>query len=423
MPKQQKKEEQKNRNLKDLIIKIILIIIIIILLLHNCCLIKKNGKEETGNVSIIDITCNNNKCQKPFNEISVDCLKEQNNSRCVVPNFIGKDKSDVLRWLYSISNDIEIEIKIEKNPNYKDGTVIDQSVIGTSVKDLIVGKTKLVITIVNNGSLVDCMENSKDSECILPNFVSKNKSDVENWLASIANNIKIKFIYVDSDKPAGTIISQSIKGGSSINGILDKNQILIIYISKGNENSINPYAGDSKEKKNNSKDKTTPDTKPDTKPDTNPETDPELDDDFYVSDKEIVRWQDETNLNIFEDSMYKIRGKIAPNSYNTYKFIVNNETRYTLKYKITFSETNAHNINMKYKLKKGNTYLIDHYVSYNQLNLENMIINSNSSDTYYLEWKWIGDNDVNDTNIGKTASNSVVNYNLKIDVEAESIDG
>ena len=420
MHKQQKNKDQDKRNKKDLIIKIILIIIIIILLLHNCCLIKKNGKEETGNVSIIDITCNNNKCQKPFSEIAVDCLKDVNNSRCIVPDFIGKNKIDVLRWLYSISNDIEIEIKIEKNSNYKDGTVIDQSIIGTSVKDLIAGKNKLVITIVNNGSLVDCVENSSDSKCVLPNFVNKNKSDVEKWLYGIANNIKVKFIYVDSDKPAGTILSQSVKSGTSVKGIVDKDQIIIIYISKGNENASNPYTDEGKGKKDNSKDKT-PDTKPDTKPDADPE--PELDDDFYVSDNEIVRWQDETNLNIFEDSMYKVRGKIAPNSHNTYKFIVNNGTRYTLNYKITFNETNAHNINMKYKLKKGNTYLVDHYVSYDQLNIENMIINSNSSDTYYLEWKWIGDNDVNDTHIGKTASSSIVNYRLKIDVEAESTNG
>ena len=422
MPKQQKKDEQDNKNIKDLIIKIVLIIIIIFLLLHNCSLIKKIEKQETGNLSIIDITCNNNKCQKPFSETAVDCIKDANNSLCVVPNFIGKTKIDVLKWLYSISNTIEIEIKIEKNPDYKDGTVIDQSIVGTSVKDLIAGKTKLVITIVNNGSLVDCVENNDNDTCILPNFVNKNKTDVEKWLYNITNNIKIKFIYVDSDKPSGTIISQSIKSGSSVDDILDKDQTIVIYISKGNKNINNPYTDGSKNNKNKDKNKNKNNSK-DKTPNSTPEQEEELDDDFYVSDKDIVRWQDETNLKIFEDSMYKIKGKIAPNSHNTYKFIVNNGTRYTLNYKITFNETNPYNINMKYKLKKGNTYLMDHYVSYNQLNIDNMIISSDSSDTYYLEWKWVGDNDINDTQIGKNASSSIVKYNLKIDVEAESING
>ena len=415
MPRQTKKK--KNNNVIDLVIKIVLILIIIILLLHNCSLIKKNGKKETGNVNIIDITCDNNNCQKPLNEVLVDCLKDGSNSKCIVPDFVGKTKKDVLKWLYSIANNIEIEINTIENSSYKDGTVIEQSIVGTSVKDLIAGKTKFVITIVNNGSIVDCSENSNSNKCILPNFVNKNKNDVENWLDGITNNIKIKFIYVDSDKPAGTIISQSIKSGTSINGILGNDETIIIYISKGNKKTSNTSNNGSKNNKTTPKDNTKPADSEEE------ETEPELDDDFYVSDKEIVKWQDESNLNIFEDSMYKIRGKIAPNSHNTYKFIVNNGTRYTLKYKITFNETNQYNIKMKYKLKKGNTYLIDHYVSYDQLNIDNMIINTESSDTYYLEWKWIGDNDIDDTQIGKAASSSDVNYNLASDVEAESIDG
>ena len=78
-------------------------------------------------------------------------------------------------------------------------------------------------------------------------------------------------------------------------------------------------------------------------------------------------------------------------------------------------------MNMKFKLKKGNTYLIDHYVSYNQLNIDNMVLSSNGSDTYYLEWKWVGDNDSNDTAIGSVAKNTDIEYSLKTNVEAESI--
>ena len=78
-------------------------------------------------------------------------------------------------------------------------------------------------------------------------------------------------------------------------------------------------------------------------------------------------------------------------------------------------------MNIRYKLKKGDTYLIDHYVAYNELNLEDVVLNSKDSDDYYLEWKWVGDNDENDTSIGHTASSTDVEYSLKITVEAESI--
>ena len=76
---------------------------------------------------------------------------------------------------------------------------------------------------------------------------------------------------------------------------------------------------------------------------------------------------------------------------------------------------------MKFKLKKNDTYLVDHYVSYNSLDLDNMLLNSKTSDTYYLEWKWIGDDDNTDTSIGKSAKDNNIEYSLKIKVEAESV--
>ena len=148
-----------------------------------------------------------------------------------------------------------------------------------------------------------------------------------------------------------------------------------------------------------------------------------LDDDFYVSDREKIKWEEETSLNIFEDSqnISKVRGKIAPESTGVYKFKVNNGTSNKLNCKITFSEVNSNNINMKFKLKKGDIYLVDHYVSYDELDLFNIILNSHSSDTYSLEWKWVGDNDESDTQIGMNARNRDITYNLKIYIEVESV--
>ena len=402
MPKQEKENEKKNKTV-DRIIQIILIIIIILLLLKNCSLMKNAGNDDNGKVNIIDINCNSDKCQQESNMI--DCLQDENNSKCVVPNFVGKDKRDVLRWLDLISNTIEVEIKVVEKPNTKDGTVLEQSVVGTSVKDLIASKTKLVITIVNNGSLVDCEKNSQSSKCTLPDFVGKGEEEVEKWLGSITNPIKVKYVYVNSNKKAGTVTVQSVKSGTSIKDMLDNNQTLIIHISKGDRTNPSTSGGS-----------TTPDEP------TTP-TEPDEDGEFYVNDDDIVKWQNNTDLKIFRDSanISKVNGKIAPESKGTYKFIVNNETKYNLKYKITFIEENAYYMNIRYKLKKGDTYLIDHYVAYNELNLEDVVLNSKDSDDYYLEWKWIGDNDENDTSIGHTASSTDVEYSLKITVEAESI--
>ena len=399
MPNQ---EKDKDNKIINRIIQIVLIIIIILLLLQNCSLMRKKSNKDNDVINNIDINCNDDKCQQT--DIMVDCLKDENNSECIVPNFVGKGKKDVLNWLSLVSNNIEYDFKFVENSDYKDGTVLEQSVTGVSVKDLLVKKIKLVITIVNNGSLVDCQKDSENEKCILPNFTDKKKSDVEKWLEGIANKINIKYKYINSSKEIGTIVNQSVQAGLYLGDILNDGETIIIYISNGNKKDSSNKNTNSNEQSNKSNSNT------------------DLEGEFYVSDNKIVKWNDNTNLNIFTDSkkISKVNGKIAPESTGIYVFNVNNKTKYNLKYNISFIESNEYSINMKYKLKKGNTYLVDQYVSYEQLNINDMLLNSNKTDIYSLEWKWVGDNDNNDTTIGMSAKDGDINYSLKINIEAES---
>jgi len=136
----------------------------------------------------------------------------------------------------------------------------------------------------------------------------------------------------------------------------------------------------------------------------------------YDKDNTPTTWNGATDLKIFSKSIYNYDGKIAPESENTYKFIVKNSSVYKLKYNIDFVETNDYNINMKYKLRKGDEYIIDHYVSASELNQSNITIEVSGEDVYYLEWKWISSS--NDTSIG---TNPEASYGLQIEVNAESI--
>ena len=138
----------------------------------------------------------------------------------------------------------------------------------------------------------------------------------------------------------------------------------------------------------------------------------------YDEDKDPVTWNGSNDLNIFSKSIYNVDGFIAPESENTYKFVVKNNTIYKVKYNVTFIETNEFNINMKYKLKKNDGYLINTYSSPSALNISDFELNPGESDTYYLDWKWLSSS--NDTSIG---NNPEAKYGLKIEVEAESING
>ncbi len=396
------KKENKNKERKkiiDRIVEIILIIIIILLLLHNCEISKKNGKNPNGNGNIINITCDNKKCNVK-EEMPIDCLINEHSSKCLIPNFVGKTKEDVLNWLSIIANSIDIEFKIVKSDKQA-GTVLDQSISGITIKELLANKNKLIITIADNGSLVDCTVDENNSKCLVPNFVGKTKKDVNKWLNAITNYVKVKYVYKESDAKAGTILQQSIKSGKKIKDLIENGETLVITIATNN-NSNNNKGQDEGQKKDEGKD------------DSGDEEE-EITGEFYVDDTDI-RWSNNTELKIFVDSLYNLQGKIAPESSNTYKFVLHNKTNYNLKYNISFAETNPYNMNMKYKLKKNGNYVISNYVSYNELNLNNQLLNSTKKDTFYLEWKWVSSD--NDTAAGKAQAN----YKLKINVEAESID-
>lgn len=140
-------------------------------------------------------------------------------------------------------------------------------------------------------------------------------------------------------------------------------------------------------------------------------------DDLIVYDSDI-EWDGVTEAKIFTNSMYELEDVIAPESSNTYQFVVKNSSEYTLKYNIDFLEQNPYNVNMKYKLKKNDTYVINDYVSASELVAQNFVLPINSYDTFYLEWKWFSSS--NDTNIGQIGD---ATYDLKMEVKAESING
>ena len=146
---------------------------------------------------------------------------------------------------------------------------------------------------------------------------------------------------------------------------------------------------------------------------TNDETE-ELDG-FYVKDRQIT-WQSTNELRIFTNPMYGKNGTIAPEDTNVYQFVIKNNTDYDTTYSIEFIENNPHNLNMKYKLKKGDTYIVSDYSDYSALDQTDIAISKKGSDTYYLEWKWVGSSNDNDYADIDNA------YDLSIDIKAETID-
>lgn len=127
-------------------------------------------------------------------------------------------------------------------------------------------------------------------------------------------------------------------------------------------------------------------------------------------------WKDLKTLDIFNNYYFNDHSIIAPGVSGEYSFTVENYRETNMKYNLNFIEQNIYNINMVYKLKLNGSYIAgdeQRYVKYQELNKEDLIINTNTSDIITIEWKWQDNN--NDTQIGKIEGS---NYKMSIRVDA-----
>lgn len=138
----------------------------------------------------------------------------------------------------------------------------------------------------------------------------------------------------------------------------------------------------------------------------------EVIDTVFVDDKN-GEYIYQNNLKIFENVAYKYFNKIAPGSSNTYYFVAHNISGVNMKYNIVMKEESSYKINLKYRLKKNDKYVIGNdttWVDASKLKTEYSNITTDSSDVYALDWKWF-DDDKNDTIAGKNMKDV---YKLKI---------
>ena len=150
-----------------------------------------------------------------------------------MPNFVGMDEDNVKRNASKLGfKNITVE-KVESD-RYDTGKVVSQNIpAGTEI----VPKEKELIIQVSNGK----------KKISMPNLVGEESSRAESLIASYGfKNVSYKEEY--SDKEAGTVISQSIRSGSSI---IPSEESLEIIISKGKEKKTSRDDSDTDARTNN----------------------------------------------------------------------------------------------------------------------------------------------------------------------------
>ena len=396
------KNEMKNERLKkilDVVIKVVLIIVIIILLIHNCELQKKrngNKHDPNGNVDVIEIRCDQGNCNpiprdNPQDKDITDLSFNSKNINIKVGSSVKlipiiKPASLASTKLFWNSSDTSI-------------ATVDENGVVTGLKE---GTVTITVTSPNGVS----------STCVVK--VTKTKVDVNNIIVEPTEVVLVEGasyqittkVEPENATERGVIFKSSNPSIASV----DENGV--IRGLKAGEATITVVSSDGKVTAT-CKVIVVEEEEQEPEPEEDPTT-PRLE--VFDRDKNPVTWNGSNDLKIFSKSIYNIDGVIAPESENTYQFVVKNSTLYNIKYSIKFVETNDYHINMKYKLKKNDNYLFSNYINASELSVSDFVLNHGESDTYYLDWKWISSS--NDTSIGK---NPEASYGLKIIVEAESI--
>ena len=150
-----------------------------------------------------------------------------------MPNFVGMDEDNVKRNASKLGfKNITVE-KVESD-RYDTGKVVSQNIPAGSE---IVPKEKELIIQVSSGK----------KKVSMPNLVGEDSSRAESAIASLGfKHVSYKEEY--SDKEAGTVISQSIRSGSSI---IPSEESLEIIISKGKEKKTSRDDSDTDARTNN----------------------------------------------------------------------------------------------------------------------------------------------------------------------------
>lgn len=152
-------------------------------------------------------------------------------------------------------------------------------------------------------------------------------------------------------------------------------------------------------------------------------TEKENDDKTTIDDDKITVYDENGTkfnlapLKIFQHKSYHVKNNvIAPGTENSYQFIIRNNNEYAILYDLDINETNIHDINMRFRLKQNEKYIIgkeNKWVTAEELKQNGVILANDSYNVYTLDWKWFESE--NDTEIGKN-----IEAEYKLDISFDS---
>lgn len=152
----------------------------------------------------------------------------------------------------------------------------------------------------------------------------------------------------------------------------------------------------------------------------------ELKDDEDIDNIKLVKvsWNGKevtknTELDIFKNEKFNGQKIIAPNSKGSATFCVENTANTEMICNLKFTEETENPINMKYRLKIDNKYVVGNankYEDLEKLNLKDILMQRKSINMYTIEWYW-EDSDKEDTEVAVQDEKQYYTLNFEISAE------
>ena len=136
-----------------------------------------------------------------------------------------------------------------------------------------------------------------------------------------------------------------------------------------------------------------------------------VDGELVEADSNMI-WDSTNTIHVFKNQQFNNTNLIAPGSYGAYHFQIQNKTSFPIIYNLEFEEDNLINVNMLYRLRKNDKWIVKKWTKLPDIFLESYRVESSVNDDYVLEWKWF-DAD-NDSELGRASSFSPLEYRMSL---------
>lgn len=123
-------------------------------------------------------------------------------------------------------------------------------------------------------------------------------------------------------------------------------------------------------------------------------------------------WDATNTINVFKNAKFDNRNLIAPGSFGAYHFQVQNKTTFPIIYNLSFLEENDIQVNMLYRMRKNDEWIVKKWTKLPDIFLESYRIEAGEIDDFVLEWKWFDAS--NDTELGLASSFSPLEYRISL---------